>query len=295
MRPPQGGHPGPPPAARLPTPTTGSLGTRKKLGDVSVKITSLLKTGVESRFMPTNGESPLEREVEQVEEVEAYFREWQLYSKVVKNNYLYHREVYARLHNFLLHHLARPWGLLDLGCGDAAFMAQALEGTGISRYVGVDLARMALDLAAKNLVLLGCEHRLREKDYYEVVLEGEIKADVIWLGLTFHHLPQPQKAKFLHAARKILPARGYLLMYEPTLLEDEDRDQFLARWWRFCESSWGELTAAELEKIRDHVFNHDFPEKLSTLEQMGREQGFSCLPPLYQDPDQIYTLMCLQA
>jgi len=245
--------------------------------------------------MPDKGGLPLEREVEQVEEVEAYFQEWQLYAKLAANNYLYHREVYSRLHDFLLNRLARPFLLLDLGCGDAGFMVQALEGTAISRYVGVDLAKMALDLAAKNLAGLGCEHLLREKDYYQVVMEGEIEADVIWMGLTFHHLPRPQKAKFLHAARKILPAGGYLLMYEPTLLEDEDREQFLARWWRFCKGSCRALTVAELAKIRDHVNNHDFPEKLSTLEQMGREQGFSGLSPLFQDPDKIYTLMCLQA
>jgi cyclopropane fatty-acyl-phospholipid synthase-like methyltransferase len=237
---------------------------------------------------------PLEREVEQVAEVEAYFQEWQRYAKVVQHNYLYHREVYARLHDFFLNHLARPFALLDLGCGDAGCMAQALEGTAISRYLGVDLAKMALDLAAKNLAGLRCEHLLWEKDYFEVVIEGEIKADVIWMGLTFHHLPRPQKQKFLQAARKILPARGYLLMYEPTLLEDEDRDQFLERSGQDRQSSWPAMTAAELERIGDHIDNHDFPEKISTLEQMAREHGFSSLSALFQDPDQIYALMCFQ-
>jgi cyclopropane fatty-acyl-phospholipid synthase-like methyltransferase len=245
--------------------------------------------------MPAKEGLPLEREVEQVEEVEACFQEWQRYAKAMKNNYLYHREVYARLHNFLLHRLARPCALLDLGCGDAGFMAQALEGTAISRYLGVDLAKMALGLAAKNLAGLKCEHLLWEKDYYEVVLEGEIKADVIWMGLTFHHLPRPQKHKFLHAARKILPGGGYLLMFEPILLEDEDRDQFLERSGQIRQSSWPAMTAAELERIGDHINNHGFPEKISTLEQLGREQGFSGLSTLFQDPDEVYALMCLQA
>jgi cyclopropane fatty-acyl-phospholipid synthase-like methyltransferase len=214
---------------------------------------------------------------------------------VVQHNYLYHREVYARLHDFFLNHLARPFALLDLGCGDAGCMAQALQGTAVCRYVGVDLAKMALGLAAKNLAGLGCEHLLKEEDYYEVVCAGEIKADVIWMGLTFHHLPRPQKAKFLQAARKILPAGGYLLMYEPILLEDEDRDQFLERSGQIRQSSWPAMTAAELERIGDHINNHDFPERTSTLEQMAREHGFSGLSPLFQDPDKVYTLMCLPA
>jgi len=122
-----------------------------------------------------------------------------------------------------------------------------------------------------------------------------MQAEVIWMGLTFHHLPLPQKAKFLGFARQILSDGGYLLMYEPTLLEDESRDQFLERWWRTCQGLWGSLSAAELEQIRLHVVNHDFPEKLSILEQVGRQQGFSGLSRLYQDPEQICTLICLPA
>jgi cyclopropane fatty-acyl-phospholipid synthase-like methyltransferase len=245
--------------------------------------------------MPRKGVLPPQGEVEQIEEVEAVFKEWQLYFKVEQNNYLCHREVYSLLHNFLLTRMARRFELLDLGCGDAGSMAQALERTRISRYVGVDLAQMALDLAAKNLAGLGCKHLLQEKDYFEVVREGKIKADVIWLGLTFHHLPQQQKAKFLHLARKILPADGYLLMYEPTLLEDENRDQFLERCGQVRNNSWLALTAAELNKIGDHINNHDFPEKISTLEQMGREQGFSGVTSLFQSPDKLFTFMCFQA
>ena len=245
--------------------------------------------------MPRKGVLPPPEEVERLEEVETAFKEWQLYFKVEQNNYLYHREVYSLLHNFLLTRMAHPFELLDLGCGDAGSMAQALERTAICRYVGVDLARMALELAARNLAALGCEHWLQEKDYFAVVCEERIKADVIWLGLTFHHLPQPQKVKFLHSARKILPAGGFLLMYEPTLLEDENRDQFLVRCRQVRESSWPALTAAELEKIGEHIDNCDFPEKLSTLEQMSREQGFSGMSSLFQDPDKLFTLMCFQA
>ena len=245
--------------------------------------------------MPVNsGMSPV-GEVEHLAGVEKVFKEWQLYSKVVQNNYLYHREVYARLHHFLSDRVAQAFTLLDLGCGDAGCMAQALAGTAVRRYLGVDLSQMALDLAARNLALLRCEYQLQEKDYYEVVREGGIKAEVIWLGLTFHHLPLTQKANFLHGARKILPSGGYLLMFEPTLLEDEDREQFLERTAQIRQNAWREMTAVELETIREHTDNYDFPEKISTLEQMGREQGFSGLTPMFQNPDQVYTLMCLPA
>ncbi len=245
--------------------------------------------------MPPKKGLPPAEQVEQVKEVEAHFQQWQSYLKLVENNYLHHREVYSRLRQFLLGRLSRPFLLLDLGCGDACFMVRALEGTAISGYVGVDLTKAALALAAKNLAVLRCEHRLMEKDFYEIVQEAEIKADVIWMGLTFHHLPQPQKAKFLHLAHNILPADGYLLMYEPTLLEEETRDQYLGRWWRTCKNLWRAMTPEELGRSRNHVNNHDFPEKLSTLEQMGRQQKFAGMTTLYQDPDKLYAMMCFAA
>jgi cyclopropane fatty-acyl-phospholipid synthase-like methyltransferase len=244
--------------------------------------------------MPGKGIVCPDGEVEQIEGVEAVFKQWQLYAKLEELNYIHHREVYSLLGQFL-RRISRPFTLLDLGCGDAGFMAKALAGTTISRYTGVDLARMALRLAAKNLARLQCEHILMEKDFYEVVAAAEIKAEVIWIGLSFHHLPQSQKAKFLGSARKILPDGGYLLMYEPTLLEDESREQFLERWEGMSKDLWVDLTTTELKKIHDHVFNNDFPEKLSTLEHMGREQGFSSLSLLYQDPEKICTLVCLPA
>jgi 2-polyprenyl-3-methyl-5-hydroxy-6-metoxy-1,4-benzoquinol methylase len=243
--------------------------------------------------MPRKGILCPEGEVERVEEVERAFKQWQLFAKMEELNYIHHREVYPLLHQFL-GRLSRPFTLLDLGCGDAGFMAQTLQGTAIAHYVGVDLSKVALALAEKNLAVLQCRQQLLEKDYYEVARAAEIKAEVIWLGLTFHHLPQPQKASFLHWARQILPDGGYLLMYEPTLLEDEDRDQFLARSWQIS-CSWTGLTETEVEKLRQHIATCDFPEKLSTLEHLARQQGFSGLTLLYQDPEKICTLVCLAA
>jgi SAM-dependent methyltransferase len=233
-------------------------------------------------------------EVELIEEAEAFFREWQIYRKVVEHNYLYHREVYALLHQFLTR-LSRPFMLLDLGCGDAESMVQALAGTTVSRYVGVDLAPGALALAGKNLCRLPCSHRLVEKDYYEFMRESPVKAEVIWMGLTFHHLPLPQKAAFLRLARQTLPPGGHLLMFEPTLLEGETREQFLDRSLSVAWRSWQALTKEEMQKLDDHVSRCDFPEEVPVLTRMGREQGFSDVSLLFQDPRKIYSFLCFAA
>lgn len=231
-------------------------------------------------------------EIEQIDEAEAFFQEWRIYRKVVEHNYLYHREVYTLLHEFLLSRLCRPFTLLDLGCGDAESIVQALEGTAVSGYVGVDLAKGALALAGKNLCRLPCGHRLVEKDYYEFMRQSPAQAEVIWMGLTFHHLPLPQKAAFLGLARQTLPPGGHLLMFEPTLLEGETREQFLDRSLGVAWRLWQALSREEMQKLDDHVSRCDFPEEVSVLTRMGREQGFSEVGLLFQDPRRIYSFMC---
>jgi hypothetical protein len=81
--------------------------------------------------MPGKRILSVDGEVERLEEVEAAFRQWRLYAKMEELNYIHHREVYARLGQFL-RAISRPFSLLDLGCGDAGFMVQALAGTNIS-------------------------------------------------------------------------------------------------------------------------------------------------------------------
>ena len=66
-------------------------------------------------------------------------REWQLYGKMIDNNYLFHREAYACLREIVLRELARPFRFLDIACGDASVTVGALAGTSIAHYYGIDL------------------------------------------------------------------------------------------------------------------------------------------------------------
>lgn len=238
---------------------------------------------------------PQVSEVEQIEEAEEFFKEWKIYQKAEVNNYLYHREVYSLLRQFLLTHVSPQFVLLDLGCGDARFILKTLEGIPILRYIGVDLSKPALELAEKNLSRLSCDHRLVKQDFYEFVRAAGTKTDVIWMGLAFHHMPLTQKKAFLHLARQILPEGGFLLMYEPTLLEDETREQFLDRSWLNLTLAWQAMSQEELQKIQAHAAHCDFPEKFSLLNRLGQEQGFSEADLLFQDPTKLYSLICFRA
>ena len=49
---------------------------------------------------------------------EFFNRQWELYQKVLNNNYVGHQEIYDVLHK-LLAQWSKPFTMLDLGCGDA--------------------------------------------------------------------------------------------------------------------------------------------------------------------------------
>ena len=76
---------------------------------------------------------------------------WEVYRKLVAANYMFHRELYNEVEKRLTPADGQPFSLLDLGCGDAATLAPVLRRLPVSRYLGVDLSPVALELAAANL------------------------------------------------------------------------------------------------------------------------------------------------
>jgi hypothetical protein len=76
--------------------------------------------------------------------VELFQQDWKLYRKMVDNNFLFHREAYAALHEVLVNDAARPFRFLDIACGDASASVGALRGTDIAHYHGIDFSGAAL-------------------------------------------------------------------------------------------------------------------------------------------------------
>jgi SAM-dependent methyltransferase len=228
------------------------------------------------------------------QEAKSFFDQWSVYRKAVEHNYLGHREVYAALHGFLNANFLRAFSLLDFGCGDAWFMAKALDGTRITEYQGMDLSTTALRLARDNLERLDCQKRLTQDDFYQVLQRTTRTVNVIWMGLSLHHLPSAQKELFLVSCRKALRPGGCLLVYDPVLQDHEDREAFIERWWDVCQAEWTAMTATEAQQIREHVLRCDFPESPLSYREQGLRHGFRQVESLFADPRGIYQLLCFR-
>jgi SAM-dependent methyltransferase len=227
---------------------------------------------------------------EDAERVRQFFDQWHLYKKVVALNYLHHREAYAAVAGALDRYV-RPFRFLDLGAGDASWTCRVLQGRPVRRYEAVDLSPVALDLARQNFAGAGCETVFTTGDFCDTLRSGGDAQDVIFIGLSFHHLPLPDKAAMLPVIRTRLAEGGSFLCYEPIKAEGETREQVLERWWRDVLQTWTDLTADELSAIQDHVFNNDYPESCEAYERIARESGFTETRILYRDPHAFYAVI----
>lgn len=207
------------------------------------------------------------------ERVKHFFDAWSVYNRVLDHNYMFHDEIYGRVRDLVERRFgARPFAMLDLGCGSARHLGPALEGLNVARYTGYDLSDVALAHAAENLAALDGRVDLRRGDFLDGLRATDEPVDLVFCSFALHHLDAADKAAFFEAARRALRPDGLLLLIDTTREEDEDRDRYLDRYCAWL-SSWAAIPAGDREAICEHVRGNDFPEKVSTLAAMAARAG----------------------
>jgi SAM-dependent methyltransferase len=227
--------------------------------------------------------------------VEIFRHQWEIYRKFLKHDYLSNAGACAELHRYLNDIVARPFDFLDLACGDASGIVEALAGTKIESYRGIDLAAPALALAEKNLEALKCEVALEQADFATAMRRRSRPADIVWISLSLHHLDTPDKRTLMREIYAGMSPAGALLIYEPTRDDGEDRPAYLDRFEAIGRRDWIALSADEFKEAMHHVRTCDLPETVSEWEALGREAGFTRIAELYRSPDDLFRLFSYRA
>jgi len=222
--------------------------------------------------------------------VRDFFNGWSLYRRIVDNDYLYHRSVREALSRWL-DDLGHPFSFLDLGCGDADFSLGILRGRSLRSFTGIDLSPVALDLARQQTSLLGVPCSLITGDFMTGLGGLPGKYDIIYLGLSLHHLQRKEKEFFFGELRRKLNLGGVLLIFDPILMPCESRESYMKRWVDHTRSSWNALTVDEVSEAVEHVTTADFPEEIATLNGMAVGAGLKPADVLFKDPTDFYALM----
>jgi len=243
----------------------------------------------------TSSQIPEPDHSERTDEVKAFFNQWRVYRTFVEHDYLYGSYAYKTLRGLLERNYPEGFSLIDLGCGDGEYMARTLAGTPVMSYEGVDLSDVALGLARGNMETAGCRCVFTNSDFVTSLQQRETPVDVIWIGLALHHLSLSQKASFLAYCRAALTACGMLVIYEPTLLENETRSQFLARCEAEMDEHWTEITGEEREGMREHINSADFPETVETMREIGLHNGFARVESVWVAPSQLFQVIVFRA
>ena len=228
----------------------------------------------------------------------ALFQEqWTIYRKMVDHNYLFHREAYAILRDALEAEAPPGFHFLDVACGDARESSRALAGLPVGRYRGIDCAAAALDLAEPELRRrLTCGVTLTESDYMPALRSATETYHVIWIGLSLHHLLQPEKLSALTEIRRLLPpgqGSGLLLIYENTSPDGEAPAGWHAR-WDAQRPDWTAFAGEEWAAVADHVHREDHPETVSNWHRLGMEAGFHTVEQLYACPTDLFRLFAFR-
>jgi SAM-dependent methyltransferase len=219
--------------------------------------------------------------------MDLFERQWRIYRKIIENNYLFHREAYGMLHDVLVGTMTWPFRFLDLACGDATATVGALKGTRVAHYRGVDLSLAALSLASKMLATLYCDAELHHRDFVEALRDCPDGADIVWFGMSLHHLQTVDKLALMRLIRTIVDEDGMFLMFEPTSRNGENRQAYLERFTRMIRLQWTIMTPEERDIVTTHVQTADYPETASDWMAMGREAGFARAKTLFVDPTSV--------
>lgn len=200
---------------------------------------------------------------------------WSIYEQILRENYMFHDEIYRHVESLFARHFGdRRISVLDLGCGDARYLARALTGRSIGYFRGIDRSATALDAAKQNLSALDALLELHEGDLLEGLQSTTIAFDLVFSSFAVHHLPTDGKRAFFQAASKRLNTDGILVLVDVMRNEEEGLPLYLQRYCAWLRREWTKLPVTALDMVCDHIQNNDLPETVSILYGMAEQAGF---------------------
>lgn len=210
------------------------------------------------------------------EVVKQFFDAWSIYDEVLERNYMFHAEMFDELRRLIAERFeSRPISILDLGCGSARHIAQALRGFSVRRYVGFDLSDAALAHATKNLEPLNCRIELRQTDLLRGIENETGQFDIVFSSYAVHHLIRADKQQLFNRVHGRLKQDGTFLLIDLAREETEGMAECVDHYCNWIESDWKVLPPAAKQLVFDHIRKNDFPETSGAHHEMGSRAGFA--------------------
>lgn len=219
------------------------------------------------------------------------FAAWTTYEKVVRGDYMHHREFFQALGDEVEARLEEPLSMLDLGCGDAYPVMPLFERIDVKRYVGIDESDAALRNASRRLEAANVSYELRTGSLPAALQGLRDNVNLVLGSYALHHLASSEKQQLLCECRRLLRSGGLLAVVDVFLEPNESRDDYRVRWEANARKAFKTLTALELDELIDHVRDADIPESVAGYEAMARAAGFAGCEVIREDRERLNKLV----
>jgi SAM-dependent methyltransferase len=218
---------------------------------------------------------------------------WAVYEAVVEHDYLWHAMANDALRRLIDARFGaeRPIRFLDLASGDSASTSRVLANRPLARYVGVDRSEQALAAAEAHVKRLNANVELIAADYVEFLEGCGEQFDVIYIGLSSHHLDEASLPRFFSAIRRCLAPNGFFAAYEPFTLPDETREEHIERLCAIIDHWWMKMTGEQRDGVKAHIRANDYPLPLARWNTLAEVAGFGRAFVATKTPDRISMLV----
>jgi len=202
-------------------------------------------------------------------------KNWQIYQKIIANNYMLHQEL-ALESSAVLNIIARDKAvdILDLGCGDAKQISKQLSSIPVNSYTGIDLSNPALTLARENLNAVNVECDFLIGRMESLIKNNNKQYNIIYSSYAIHHLHDADKKIFLVDCFNSLSIDGAFILIDLFKNENQSLEDFKRNYTDTIYADWNMLNQEEKEMVINHIQQFDFPTKQSILIDWAKEIGF---------------------
>ncbi|MEI8213713.1 MAG: class I SAM-dependent methyltransferase [Planctomycetota bacterium] len=232
------------------------------------------------------------------------FQEWDLYARIVHENWMRHREMQQAIQT-----VAARWSddrpdktlrVLDLGCGDGSMACQGFIDSDIDQYVGVDLSADALEKLSQRsgpgLLRLSrsepssSEIRQLEKQLHVGDLAMHLKQlpgdhfDMVLASYSLHHFQMDQKQNILSDIARVLRPGGRFVWIDIVRDPGEQRSDYVMRIELEIKDRWIPMPAADQLAAIEHIRTCDFPETEPWMVERWQELNSGEVERLFRDP-----------
>lgn len=204
-----------------------------------------------------------------------YFNKyWESYQVAVKNDLLYHQEMFGLLKQSLDQYFAgRSFSFADFGCGDCESLASVLQFFPVEKFLGVDAAESVLAKAPKMMAKVSGKKEFLSKDMLEACNQlTDESFDVIFTSYALHHFTTEEKAGFIKKCQSSLKPGGLFILVDGVRTKGQSREEWLQVMENETETR-GQDWAAQNHAV-EHMRSSDFPEPIEFFSELGRTQDW---------------------